>query len=119
MAIRGGWKPGVPGVVFGVVLVMGLVGGRTAFLNDPGTFWHIQLGRGILRTGSIPQVDGFTYTRSQVAWVDQSWLFDVGLAALVDHWGLAASVAVAALLLAWLYGAIARGLCRQGISPLV
>lgn len=112
-------RPGVPALVFGVVLAMSLVGGRTAFLNDPGTFWHVQLGREILQTGSIPRVDGFTYTRNRVAWVDQSWLFDVGLAALVDNWGLSASVAAAALLLAWLYGALAHELGREGVSPLV
>ena len=54
-----GWwsrlRPGTPDVVFGIVLIMSLIGGRSAFLNDPGTFWHIELGRQILQTGDVPR----------------------------------------------------------------
>src|SRR5438477_319570 len=62
-----GWlrlRPGVPDVVFGIVVAMGLVGGRTGFLGDPGTFWHLRLGREILRSGSVPRVDTLTATRA-------------------------------------------------------
>jgi hypothetical protein len=105
--------------VFGIVLVMGLVGGRTAFLNDPGTFWHIELGRQIWQTGEVPRADVFTYSREGKPWVDQSWAFDLGLSALYDHWGWSGAVAATALGLAWIYGSLARGLCKDGHMPLV
>jgi hypothetical protein len=110
---------GAPDLVFGVVLGLGLVVGRTGFLNDPGTFWHIRLGREILRTGAVPRVDGLTFTRAGVPWVDQAWAFDAGLAWLVDRWGWGAAVAATALILAWVYGALTRWLIRDGSSPLV
>src|SRR3954470_8279871 len=113
------WTPGVPDVVFGIVLAVGLIGGRTGFLNDPGTFWHLRLGREILRTGDVPRCDTLTYTRDRVPWVDQSWAFDLGLALLVDHAGWTSAVAATALGLAWLYGSLARGLLRDGRSPVV
>ncbi len=50
--------PGVPDLVFGLVLLTVLAGGRTGLLNDPGTFWHLRLGArsGATATfhGSIP-----------------------------------------------------------------
>ena len=113
------WKPGVPDLVFGVVLTVVLIGGRTGFLNDPGTFWHLRLGREILRGREVPRFDTLTYTRDQVPWVDQSWAFDVGLALMVDRAGWTAVIALTALALAWIYGALAHGLLRDGLSPVV
>lgn len=112
-------RPSVPDLVFLVVLVMGLVSGRSGFLNDPGTYWHIQLGREITQTGSVPRADHFTYTRDRTPWVDQSWAFDLVLAAIYDRWAWSGAVAATALTLAWIYWALARGLCRSGITPLV
>src|SRR4051812_32702108 len=86
--------PGVADMVFGLILVSVMIGGRTGFLNDPGTCWHLRLGREIVRTGSVPRSDTLTYTREQVAWVDQSWAFDLGLALLVDRWGWSAAIAL-------------------------
>ena len=111
--------PGVPDLVFGLVLVLVLIGGRTGFLNDPGTFWHVRLGREIARTGDVPRHDTLTSSRDRVPWVDQSWAFDLTLASVVDRRGWSAAIAVTALGLAALFGALARDLVRQGISPLV
>jgi hypothetical protein len=119
MSLNRRWVPGIPDLVFGLVLVTISIGGRTGFLNDPGTFWHLRLGREIVRTGDVPRYDLLTYTRDHAPWVDQSWAFDLGLAVLVDHAGWTAVVAATALGLAWLYGALARGLLRDGRSPSV
>ena len=40
--------PGPGDVVFLIVLGMLLIGGPHALLNDPGTPWHLRLGREIL-----------------------------------------------------------------------
>jgi hypothetical protein len=115
------WGRLVPGpgeLVFGIVLVLVLIGGRYGLFGDPGTPWHLRLGRDILASGSVPRYDHMTYTRQGTPWVDQSWGFDVLLAAVVDARGWSAVVALTAVGLAALYAAIARGLIRDGISPM-
>ncbi len=105
--------------VFGFVLGLTLIGGRYGLLNDPGTPWHLRLGREILATGGVPRSDTLTFTHQGAPWVDQSWAFDALLALVVDRWGWSAAIALAALGLAWLYRAMARDLIRDGISPVI
>lgn len=112
-------SPGVPDVVFGLVLVSVLIGGRYRLLNDPGTPWHLRLGREIVRTGEVPRVDSLTYTRAGHPWVDQSWLFDAALARVIDLGGWSAAALVAAVTLGAIYGSLAQGLLRDGRTPLV
>ena len=112
------FRLGVPDLVFGIVLVT-ILSGSVQLLNDPGTFWHARLGREIARTGDVPRLDVLTFTRDHAPWIDQSWAFDWGLAAVVDRWGWSAAVALASLGLAALYGIMARGLIRDGTSPLI
>jgi hypothetical protein len=111
-----GWGTGE--IVFAVVLLTALSGGPQ-FLSDPGTFWHARLGREILETGRVPRSDNLTFTRPNAPWVDQSWAFDVALAAVVQRWGWPAAVGLSALLLAALYGWMARELVRDGVAPIV
>lgn len=113
------WLSGPEEIVFAAVLGMILVGDSRGLLADPGTPWHLRLGREILVTGSVPVRDTLTFTHQGETWVDQSWGFDVLLAGVVDRWGWPAAVCLAALGLAWLYTAVARGLIRDGISPIV
>jgi hypothetical protein len=105
--------------VFAVVLGLVLLGGRQALLNDPGTPWHLRLGREILATRSVPHHDTLTFMREHAEWVDQSWAFDALLALVVDSWGWSAAIALAALGLAALFAALARDLVRDGTSPVV
>ena len=107
------FTPGVPDLVFGLVLVSVLVGGRFRLLNDPGTLWHLRLGREILRTGHVPRVDTLTFTHAGERWVDQSWLFDAALAFVVDHGGWSAAALACALGIAAIYAALARGLLAR------
>ncbi len=111
--------PGPADAVFGFVLALLLIGGRHGLLNDPGTPWHLQLGREILASGCVPHSDTLTFTRNGAPWVDQSWAFDALLALLVDRWGWSAAIGLAAIGLAWLYRTMARDLIRDGISPVV
>jgi hypothetical protein len=111
--------PGPSDLVFALVLLFVLVGGRHALFNDPGTLWHLRLGRDILSTGAVPRADTLTFTRSSTPWVDQSWGFDVILAILVDRAGWPWAVALTGILLAGIYAGLTRGLVRDGISPVV
>lgn len=112
-------KVGIPDLVFGFLLVVLLIGGRTRFLNDPGTFWHVRLGREIIQTRAVPHFDTLTFTREHVPWADQSWAFDIGLAAVVDRTGWSGAVAATALILATIYAALVRNLLKDGISPVI
>jgi hypothetical protein len=96
-----------------------LIGGRHGLLNDPGTPWHLRLGRDILASGSVPRWDKLTFTHQLDPWVDQSWAFDVLLATVVNGWGWTGAIGLAALGLATLYAALARGLIQDGIAPIV
>ena len=111
--------PGPSDAVFGFVLALVLVGGRHGLLNDPGTPWHLRLGREIIASHDVPRSDTLTFTREGAAWVDQSWAFDVLLALVVDHWGWSAAIALAALGLAWLYRTMTRDMIRLGTSPVI
>jgi hypothetical protein len=116
--VRRDWLiPGPADLVFAIVLGLVLVGGRYGLFGDPGTPWHLRLGREILASGSVPRHDFLTYTHCGDPWVDQSWGFDVLLAAAVDARGWSAVVAMTAVALAALYAAMARGLIRDGASP--
>ncbi len=109
---------GMPDVVFGLVLTACLVGGGGAFFNDPGTAWHVELGRTILETGCVPRVDQLTFTRVGAPWVDQSWLFDAGLALVVERAGWSGAFLLVAWGLAALYEQVARGLIQDGVSTI-
>lgn len=111
--------PGVDDLVFGLVLASVLIGGRYRLLNDPGTLWHLRLGREILHARQVPRADFLTFTHEGDPWIDQSWLFDVGLAAVVDCGGWSAAGAICGLAIAAVYAGLARGLLREGRAPLV
>jgi hypothetical protein len=113
------YLPGPADAIFGFVLVLLLLGGRHGLLNDPGTPWHLRLGREIIASGSVPRSDTLTFTRDGTPWVDQSWAFDVLLALVVDRWGWSAAIALASLGLAWLYRTMARDMVRDGTSPII
>jgi hypothetical protein len=109
--------PGPRDIVFAIVLVLVLAGGRHALFNDPGTYWHLRLGHDILATASAPRCDSLTFTRFQEPWIDQSWGFDVLLAVVVDQAGWSGAAALTALGLAWVYASLTRDLIQEGASP--
>ncbi len=111
--------PGPGDMVFVVVLVLVLIGGHHGLFNDPGTTWHLRLGRDIRNSGSLPRQDTLTFTHAGDPWIDQSWGFDLLLASVVDTWGWPAAIAITAIGLAWLYAAMARGLVRDGYGVVV
>ena len=46
---------------FAILFFVLLAGGRSNFLRDPGTFWHITTGERILTDGFI-RTDPYTFT---------------------------------------------------------
>jgi hypothetical protein len=111
--------PGPAEVVFLVVVGLVTVGGRHSLFNDPGTAWHLRLGREILAKGEVPRTDFLTFTHKGEAWVDQSWAFDTVLAVMVNQWGWSSVVAATAVGLGLIYAGVARALMSDGIAPIV
>ena len=42
-------------------------------------WWHLRTGQIIVESGSIPTIDLFSFTRSGLPWINQSWLAQVAL----------------------------------------
>jgi hypothetical protein len=97
--------------VFAAVALIALRALLTAI--PPHDFWwHMATGRLIAATGSVPTVDGFSYTRAGEPFFNQSWLAQLLMYGLHELGGIALLVAFQALLLAGAYGLLLR-LCLR------
>jgi hypothetical protein len=83
-------------------------------LQDPGTGWHLVMGRWILEFGTVPTRDMFSWTAAGHPWIDQSWLFDAAAALLVKLGGLPLFAIVCVLVYAFLPVLIFRRALRMG-----
>lgn len=84
---------------------------------DPDLWGHVRFGQDILRAGSIPRVDPYSYRTSGQTWFNHEWLSEVVLAAQyeaagpVGLVGLKLAVSLAILGLCYLH------LRRRGLTP--
>jgi hypothetical protein len=107
-----------PGAIaFLVIWIVLLAGGRSNFLRDPGTFWHVATGERILHDGFI-RADPYTFTFANTWWVPYQWLGEVGMA-LVHRQGvfdslLLGTVTIIAAVFAWLF----VRLLNTGLNPI-
>ena len=108
-----------PGAVaFLALWLLLLVAGRSAFLQDPGTFWHTTTGEIVLKDGFIRH-DPYTFTFGGTWWVPHQWLGEVGMA-LAHRLGgfdtlLLGAVTIVAAVFAWL----GTRLLRTGLTPVL
>ena len=65
------------GAVVTLFYALFLFQGYTAFFRDSDTGWHIRTGEMILRNGSLPHTDPFSFTRTGQPWFAWEWLADV------------------------------------------
>ncbi len=60
-------------------------------LRDTADFyWHLRTGDLIRKSGEIPRVDFYTYTREGQPWIDLHWLFQVGMSWIHERGGVPA-----------------------------
>ena len=59
-------------------------------LKDADFYWHLRTGDLIRKTGQIPRVDFYTFTRAGTPWIDLHWVFQVGISALYEYGGVPA-----------------------------
>lgn len=81
------------------VLIFGQ--GMAFMLVDPDTYWHIAAGDVIRSTGALPQVDPWSFTAGTERWYNLSWLYDVLLSLLNQHFGLYGATLLSVLLAAF------------------
>src|SRR3954470_12999587 len=97
----------VEGVVIAVVTIFGFrVGARP--IHDNSMFTHLRTGFDMLRTGSLPRVDSYSFTAPGHPWVVQSWLAEWTYAAANQIGGLRLVVLEQGLLTGLLCFLIAR-----------
>jgi len=71
------------------ILFVGLFAMAVRAPVDTDTWWHLQAGRQTLEGGHILQTDLFSHTRYGSPWVNHSWLSQVILYWLFDHFAYA------------------------------
>ncbi len=105
-----------PAAVF-VFVVAGLACLRPAL--DPDVGWHLRTGQVILSTGTVPRFDPFSFTMAGHAWVDNEWLWELGLAAVNAAGGFLMVIGINAAITATAVGLIYLTLRHRGVSPLM
>jgi hypothetical protein len=101
----------------GIWLVL-LVGGRSRFFHDPGTFWHVATGDRILAEGFI-DTDPFTFTFAGTEWIPYQWLGECAMAIVNRVGGFDMLLLGTATILAGVYTGIGLRLLRSGLHPSV
>lgn len=78
-----------------------------AIFRDGDSGWHLGAGNFILRTGTIPSTDPFSFTFHGAPWTAHEWLAEVAMAGLfgVAGWsGVALLYGVSAAVTLWMIG---------------
>lgn len=101
----------------GVWLVL-LVGGRSRFFQDPGTFWHVSVGDRIIEFGFFDS-DPYTFTFAGKYWIPHQWLGECTMAVLNHIGGFDTLLLATATLLATVFTGLGVRLLRAGFHPSV
>lgn len=94
-----------------------LAGGRSNFLRDPGTFWHITTGDRVISEGFI-RSDPYTFTFAGTWWVPYQWLGEVAMALGHRLGGFDALLLGAVTILAAVFAWLAVRLLNTGLHPI-
>jgi hypothetical protein len=109
---------GPPTLIFlGIWLVL-MIGGRTRFFQDPGTFWHVATGNHILADGFI-DTDPFTFTFAGKEWIPYQWLGECAMAVLDRVGGFDLLLLTTCTILSAVYTGLGIRLLRCGLHPSV
>jgi hypothetical protein len=117
MKIAGWILPSIGSVLFLTLLGFNLAQGDK-LLNDADTAWHIRAGDSILRTGTVPETDIFSYTMQGKPWIAHEWLSEVIFSLIHRASGTTGIVIFSALLISATFTALFRLLLRNGVSML-
>ena len=93
--------------------------GRTRLFRDPGTLWHVVVGKRILASGHFVTTDSFSFTHAGCPWIARQWLAECAMALVHQVSQLDGLLLATAILLAGLYTWTAHRLLRAGIHWLL
>ena len=110
--------PSFPDILFASLLaaVFGRARGLETLLMDGDTGWHIRTGEWILRSGTVPHRDLFSYSRPNAPWIAWEWLADVVFAKLNAWWGLTGVSGASAVLLCLASAILLSTLLARGVG---
>jgi hypothetical protein len=57
-------------------------------ITDPDIWWHLRTGQWILQHGGVPHADPFSVLGAAKPWEAYSWLFELLVLKLFQHWDL-------------------------------
>jgi len=97
----------------GVWLVL-LIGGRSRFFQDPGTFWHVAVGDRIIKDGFF-DTDPYTFTFGGQRWIPHQWLGECAMSVVHRVAGFDGLLLGTATLLAAVYAGLGLRLVRGGL----
>jgi hypothetical protein len=101
--------------VFFIVFFALLIGGRSRFLRDPGTFSHTAFGDHMLASGSLIRTDYASFTAYGEPWIAQQWLGECAMAVVHRVTGFDGLLVLTVALIAFLYAWVAGRLTRHGL----
>ena len=81
-------------------------------LNDGDTYWHLATGAWVLRHGTVPTVDPFSYTVLGAPWHAHEWLADLAMQLAFALGGWSGVVILFGVALALALGLLTRHLSR-------
>jgi hypothetical protein len=107
------WHPAAG--IFIVVWLVLMLGGRSRFFRDPGSFWHTVVGERMLTTHHMIYQDPFSFTFAGQRWSPHQWLGEclMALAHRID--GLDTLLLLSVSSLAALYSWLAWRFIRTGL----
>lgn len=105
-------------VIFITVLVC-ILTGKAALLDDANVGIHIRVGEYIMDNFTVPTHDIFSYTRPPLAWTPPVWLADLIFAILHKPFGLTGVVVFMASVIAAIYAILFKFLRSSGVSMIV
>jgi hypothetical protein len=104
--------------LFLAVWLVLLVGGRTRFFQDPGTFWHVAVGDRIIQSGFF-DTDPYTFTFAGKKWIPHQWLGECAMALAHRASGFDGLLLGTATLLAAVFTGLGTRLVGCGLHPSV
>ena len=86
-------------------------------IADPDLWGHIRFGQDMIRTGSIIQIDTYSYRTGGQPWINHEWLSELIFAGLYDRTGPTGLIVFKVLISLLLLGLCHAHLLRRGMGP--
>ncbi|MBF0406216.1 MAG: hypothetical protein HQM10_02595 [Candidatus Riflebacteria bacterium] len=106
-------------VVFFCFFCLFSIANRHSAFNDPGTFFHTEVGNRIIRTSQFPVTDEFTCSRAGSPWIAQQWLGECIMSVLYRIGGWDSQFSAAVILLSYIFAMMAISLLNSGVHVLL